>query len=92
MTPFKRRFRQTQIGHGVLAVIVIALWATVDWSLAGWVATCVGFALAFLALEWRGQKCPHCGGLVLGEISEDAGISLIGGLPAECKTCGRNLA
>ena len=50
------------------------------------------FALAGLALEIRGQRCPYCRGFVLGEISEDVGISFIGGLPATCRICVRIIA
>jgi hypothetical protein len=76
----------------VLAILVIAFFVLVDWSTVLLIGTLVAFALAFLAFEFRGQKCPHCGGLVLGGISEDLGISLLGPPPSACQSCGRSLA
>ena len=91
-TSFRHRYRQTQVAHGILAIVFIALWATVDWSGAGWIAACVVFALAFLALEYRALKCPHCRGIVIRTISEDTGgVSLFGKPPAACRICGGNL-
>ena len=90
---FRRRYRQTEVAHRVLAVVFIALWATVEWSSAGWIATCVVFALAFLALEYRALKCPHCQGIVIRSISEDTGgVSLFGTPPAACRICRSSLS
>ena len=88
---FKRRFRQTQIGHGVLAVLIIAFWAFGDWSVLAWILALVAWALVALALEIRGQRCPHCSGLVLGDISEDVGITLLSAPPGACRKCGHSL-
>jgi hypothetical protein len=88
---FRRRFRQTQVGLGVLAASLMVFWLLGDWSIAIWIGVLVAWVSIALGLEIRGQRCPHCGGLVLGDMPHAVGITLLSAPPGACRKCGHSL-